>query len=205
MFNPKDYDVEKFDAQKAEQELRKALYSVQAELKTNEKQINIYTQADVIYRLQAGRLARYDKLKSLKESIQSRFPDYRMEGRIKSLVSMLGKLLEGRMILDAFALKIIVDTVEECYDMAEWLKRNFNVYEFEDKIKNPKANGYRDLNVIIEFDDDPDMGNTYLEIIIQTNKMYVDAQTRQAHNKVYPWKYRPEICGLPVEYRELFI
>ena len=205
LFDPMTYDVEKFDAKKAEADLRQALYSVESELKTSKEKINICAQADAIYNLQVGRLVKYEKLKNLKEELQTRFPDYRMEGRVKSLVSMLGKLLEGRMILDAFGIKIIVDTIDECYDMASWLERHFKAYAFEDKIENPKKNGYRDLNVIIEFDDDPDMGNTYLEVIIQTNKMFVDSMTIQAHSKAYPWKYKPEILGLPVEYRELFV
>lgn len=188
------FDVTNFDAQKAEQDLRMAFYKVKDELGVSDEIIDFYVQADLIYALQEIRLSRFEDLKELKDGLQLRFRNFRLEGRIKSLTSILGKHMQGRKLLDAFGIKIIVGNVHECYRMARWILRNYPEYEIKDRIKNPRANGYRDLKIVVEYD------NSYLEFIIQTTDMYVDAMTIQAHNIAYPWKYHPAILGLPGEY-----
>jgi len=71
--------------------------------------------------------------------------------------------------------------------------------EKDDRIKEPKANGYRDLKLVVEY------RGALVEIIIQSQEMYVDSQTLQSHRLAYPWKYKPAIQELPIEYREINI
>jgi len=186
-----------FDAKKAETELRKAFYLVQDELKVSREVIDWKIQEDVVREMQERRLAKLEGLKKLKKQMEFRFRDYRFEGRIKSLASIFGKHLECRKLMDAFGLRIIVMTEDQAYAMVEWIKHNYVVFEFKDKVKNPKDNGYQDLKLIVEY------GDSYMEFIIQTQQMFVNSCTIQAHNLVYPWKYHPAIQELPLEYREV--
>ena len=74
-----------------------------------------------------------------------------------------------------------------------------SMFDFKDKILHPKANGYKDLKLVIHYV--LKSGEDILvEFIIQTPEMYVDSHTIQKHSNVYPWKYHDVIKNLPAEY-----
>lgn len=188
-----------FDIIKAEQELREAFYCVMDQLSLTREDIDTYVERSVIASVQAEREKMIEPLRELKSELETMFRNYRIKGRIKSLTSILGKLMQERTLMDAFGMKIITDDVYQCYCMKSWIEDNFKVVEFEDRIRNPKPNGYSDLKIVVEFK------NLQLEFIIQTNKMYVDSRTLQPHWVAYPWKYHPQILNLPFEYRKIDI
>ena len=193
-----EFGLKAFDARKAEESIRSAFYEVKDLLDVTEQEINFFVNEDLIREFQERRVSKFTELKELKADLQLRFRDYRIEGRIKSLTSLLGKHMKSRKLLDTFGLKIIVGSIYECYAMKDWILRRYNLFEMKDRIEEPCPNGYRDIKLTVEYE------NTYLEFIIQTPQMYVDSHTLQPHNAKYPWKYHPAILGLPGEYGPIY-
>jgi len=187
------------DCKKAETLLRQAFYAVKEDLNLTVEDIDFFVREETIRSLQADREMMEEPLTALRDALALRFRNYRIIGRIKSLTSIYAKYMQDRSTADAFALKVITQTESQCYQMAEWIEKNFRIMEKDDRIKEPKANGYRDLKLVVEY------RGALVEIIIQSQEMYVDSQTLQSHRLAYPWKYKPAIQELPIEYREINI
>jgi (p)ppGpp synthase/HD superfamily hydrolase len=192
--------MEKFDAKKAERLLRNALCSesILKELNVTVAQIKEVVQAEAIRQIQKERL-NYGPAKELKKRLFEIFPEYRFSARVKSLTSIFAKMARRRTLADVFGIKVVVPTVEECYSFGRFLEERYEIFDYEDKIVNPKENGYRDLKIVINY---PVEGSNdiLVEFIIQTFEMYVDAHTIQEHSLVFPWKYEDVIVNLPAEY-----
>lgn len=193
-----------FDAKKAEMLLIEVFLTkeIKDELGVTEQEVRAVVHAAAIEQIYNERLANLDAVKQFKEYVEKLFPSYRFSARLKSLPSIFGKALRNRTVADVFGMKIIVPTIEECYLMKEWLAEHYEVFDFDDRIKNPKPNGYRDLKLVIHYP-----GNNgediLIEFIIQTPQMYVDSHTIQKHSIVFPWKYHDVIKNLPAEYEYL--
>ncbi|RMD76964.1 bifunctional (p)ppGpp synthetase/guanosine-3',5'-bis(diphosphate) 3'-pyrophosphohydrolase [Candidatus Dojkabacteria bacterium] len=71
-------------------------------------------------------------------------------------------------VLDIYAARVLVNTVEECYMVLGLIQSSFEVVqeEFSDYIVDPKDNGYRSIHVIVKF-----KGFTF-EIQIRTYEMH---------------------------------
>lgn len=192
------------DTKKAERKLREAFYAVKDELGidniTNEE-IDFFVNEESIRSVQEDREKYFMSLKRLKKELCVRFRNYRVIGRVKSLSSIFGKYMQFRSTRDAFGLKMITGDAWECYQLKEWFEENYSIVDVDDRIKSPKDNGYRDLKLILEYRLEDD--SILVEVIIQSQQMFVDSQTIQAHELAYPWKYRPEIQNLPASYREM--
>jgi GTP pyrophosphokinase len=100
-----------------------------------------------------------------------------INARVKHLYSLYRKL--GRynndlsQIYDLVACRILVDTVEECYEALGLIHQRWKPIEgrVKDYIASPKPNGYQSLHTtVIAFDDKP------LEIQIRTKKMHEQAE-----------------------------
>ena len=191
--------MKQFDAKRAELVLKDVFLTqeIQEELHTNKDEIESIVEATVIEHIQMERLKHFPEVKKLKASLEEMFPSYRFTARVKSLSSIFGKMLKHRTVADYFGFKIIVPTIEECYYVKSWLCEHFWEIDFEDKILNPKKNGYRDLQLVVIYED------FLAEFIIQTTQMYVDSRTIQSHELVYPWKYHDKVRSLPVEYQQI--
>ena len=163
-------------------------------LSITQREIENVICAEVIEQVQKERLGNFEKVKTFKDNIVNQFPKYRFSARLKSLPSIFGKTLRHRTLADVFGIKVIIDTIKECYAFMEWLSEHYRVFDFDDRIKTPKPNGYRDLKIVIEYEE------ILIEFIIQTPKMYVDSHTVQKHSLVFPWKYHDVIKNLPAEY-----
>lgn len=188
--------MESFDAKKATQLLREVFDTreIAEALSITRQEVENVIYPDAVELIQKERLGNLDIVKKFKEDIEKLFPKYRFSARLKSLPSIFGKALRRRTLADVFGIKVIVDTIKECYVFKEWLEKNYTVFDFDDRIKNPKPNGYRDLKIVIIYQ------NILIEFIIQTPKMYVDSHTIQKHSIVFPWKYHDVIKNLPAEY-----
>ncbi len=122
-------------------------------------------------------------LKNVKDLIQEYLTKNKINSkvtyRIKSEYSIFNKFLNYKEkrknikdyseIKDIAALRIIVDTVEQCYVVESLLKRSWDSVEEErdDYITNPKPTGYKSLHNVFELEND-----LTLEIQIRTKEMH---------------------------------
>ena len=188
--------MEQFDSKKAEMLLREVFLTkeILEALGINETEIYEVVNATAIEMIQKERMTNLDTVKNFKNEIEKKFPSYRFSARLKSLPSIFGKTLRHRTLADVFGIKVVVPTIKECYLLKNWLCENYEQFDFDDRIRTPKPNGYRDLKIVIVYQD------LLIEFIIQTPKMYVDSHTIQKHSIVFPWKYHDVIKNLPAEY-----
>lgn len=100
-----------------------------------------------------------------------------MHSRAKRYASLYKKLLKYDMKLDSIydlvALRVVVNTIEECYRALEIINRYWPPHPegFDDYIEHPKPNGYRSLHANIY---GPEKKIT--EIQIRTKEMHYEAE-----------------------------
>lgn len=99
-----------------------------------------------------------------------------VNGRVKHIYSIYRKMksknLSFEQLYDIRALRILVDTVPECYHalgLVHTIWRHIP-HQFDDYITNPKANGYRSLHTAVIAE------NRSLEIQIRTREMHEEAE-----------------------------
>lgn len=156
------------------------------------KQVNVFV-ADRMIALKVAQ-------EKIQKEIESLIPNAMVYGRHKQLYSIYKKMqwknLELSQVLDILALRIIVDTVEECYIA---LGKVHSLYKpldhFKDYIAQPKENGYQSLHttVIVE-NGDP------LEIQIRTREMHQYAEYGFAAHFVYKEKRKANDADLKISY-----
>jgi len=111
-------------------------------------------------------------------------------GRPKHLYSINQKInkysAQGKQfndIYDLFALRVLVDTVQDCYNAVGIVHSMWHPVPgaFDDYIANPKPNGYQSLHTVVMA-----FGTTPIEIQIRTRDMhYTDEYGIAAH-----WRYK---------------
>jgi RelA/SpoT family (p)ppGpp synthetase len=117
---------------------------------------------------------------------QAGMPEFRLSGREKHLYSIYKKMRNKRIpfseIMDVYALRIIVDSVDSCYRI---LGAVHNLYKpvperFKDYIAIPKANGYQSLHTTL-------FGpyGVPIEIQIRTSEMHAMANSGIAAHWLY--------------------
>ena len=188
-----------FDSKHAEILLREVFLTedIQSQLQVTDEYVKAVVESRCIEQVQKERMAGLPKIKLFKEELEKKFPSFRFVARLKSLPSIFGKMIKNRTLADVFGICVIVPTIEQCYYFRDWLFNKYEEFDREDRIMNPKDNGYRDLKLVIEYND------ILVEFIIQTPEMYVDAHTIQLHELAYPWKYHEVIRGLPSAYQQV--
>jgi GTP pyrophosphokinase len=116
-----------------------------------------------------------------------------VSGRPKHLCSIWKKMqakgLQFAAVFDVRALRVIVDTVPDCYAV---LARVHALYptvagEFDDYIERPKANGYQSLHTVVL-----DAQGRAVEVQIRTRQMHEQAE----HGGAAHWAYK-ESLGRP--------
>ncbi len=121
------------------------------------------------------------QLEITKSRLQSILNDLKIHGkivsRIKHVSSIFNKLYNKRLTLeqiyDILAMRVIVDTVEECYAV---LGRIHAIYKpmagrVKDYIANPKPNGYKSLHTTIIVENQHP-----LEVQIRTKEMHRESE-----------------------------
>lgn len=110
-----------------------------------------------------------------------------VSGRPKHIYSiykkMVSKHLRFDQLFDIRAVRIIVDTVEHCYEVLSLVHENFTVLskEYDDYIANPKPNGYQSLHTVVT-----DPHGRPVEIQIRTRAMHEFAELGVAAH----WRYK---------------
>ncbi len=149
------------------------------------------TYRDVARRLEQTRAEREREVEQLRTSLQQ---DLRREGivatvqgrpkHIYSIVKkMRGKSLDFERVYDICALRVIVQTVEQCYAALALLHSRFAAIpeEFDDYIARPKANGYRSLHTVVR-----GANGKPIEIQLRTQEMHDHAE----HGVAAHWLYK---------------
>ena len=118
--------------------------------------------------------------------IENNITRFEIKGRAKSIYSIYNKLQKGKKfseIYDIYALRIIVDTESECYQVLGIVHSKFKPKQnrFKDYIANPKTNMYQSLHTTVFGQD----GKLY-EIQIRTHEMDEVAERGIASH----WSYK---------------
>ncbi len=110
-----------------------------------------------------------------------------VSGRPKHIYSIWKKMqrkhLRFDQLFDVRALRIIVETVEQCYEVLSIVQENFQTIskEYDDYIAKPKPNGYQSLHTVVT-----DRGGRPIEIQIRTRAMHEFAELGVAAH----WRYK---------------
>ncbi len=117
-----------------------------------------------------------DVIEKLKLELDSNHIDAEITGRAKHIYSIYRKMrrknLSFDQLYDIRALRILVNTVPECYHVLGVVHQLWHhiPHQFDDYITNPKANGYRSLHTAVIAE------NKSLEIQIRTRSMHQEAE-----------------------------
>ncbi len=123
----------------------------------------------------------------LAEALAAQGVHAEVQGRPKHLYSiwkkMQGKGIAFANVLDVRALRVIVDTLPDCYAA---LSRVHELYppvpgEFDDYIARPKANGHQSLHTVVQGED-----GRAVEVQIRTRAMHEHAE----HGVAAHWAYK---------------
>jgi GTP pyrophosphokinase len=124
---------------------------------------------------------------SLEAELQAQGIVARVQGRPKHIYSivkkMRGKSLSFDQVYDIRALRIVVETIRDCYAALSWVHSQFTpvLGEFDDYIAKPKANGYQSLHTVVR-----DHAGQPIEIQIRTQSMHDHAE----HGVAAHWAYK---------------
>lgn len=118
---------------------------------------------------------------------QMHYKNFEVYGRSKHIHSIHRKMLRKNIpleeIYDATAVRVLVDTKEQCYEVLGLVHNLWKqvVIEFDDYIVNPKPNGYQSLHTAVESTE----GRVF-EVQIRTHEMHELAEMGVAAH----WKYK---------------
>ncbi len=114
--------------------------------------------------------------------------DFQLKGRAKRYYSIHRKLLDKNKtienIYDLIAMRVVVENIDDCYNILAILHRYFTPIpgKFKDYIKLPKKNGYQSIHTIVK---DEDSGLVF-EFQIRTEEMNKFAEFGVAAH----WRYK---------------
>lgn len=108
-----------------------------------------------------------------------------ISGRAKHIYSIHRKMERKEVnyheIYDAIALRILVDSIEECYQALSIVHSQWEhvPHEFDDYVATPKENGYQSIHTVVT----PEGRN--VEIQIRTQQMHADSELGGAAHWMY--------------------
>ena len=125
--------------------------------------------------------------KEIKQRVSTIIPNVYLEGRVKSINGIYRKMfIQGKNldeIYDVYAVRVIVDTVTDCYNVLGLIHDMFRPIpnRFKDYISTPKPNMYQSLHTtVLSADGIP------FEVQIRTWEMHYTAEYGIAAH----WKYK---------------
>lgn len=135
-----------------------------------------------------GREAYIEKvIHTLKEMMQQSGIDFHISGRPKHIYSIWKKMHRKKVPIDELydlrAVRIYVDTVQQCYEVLGLIHSRWSYIreEFDDYIASPKENGYQSIHtVIMGAEEKP------VEVQIRTYEMHHHAEFGVAAH----WRYK---------------
>jgi GTP pyrophosphokinase len=154
---------------------------------------NIYK--NIAYQLDSKRAQREEYINNIIDTLKIMFQDnfnessdfFKVTGRPKHIYSiwkkMSNKNLSIEQLYDLRAVRIHVDTIEQCYEVLSMIHTRWNYIkkEFDDYIARPKENGYQSIHTVIIASE-----NKTVEIQIRTQKMHYNSEYGVAAH----WRYK---------------
>ena len=156
-----------------------------------------YAYAEIEQMLKIRSDERQAFINSIKEQIAKRFvemglPEPQMSGRVKSVYGIYRKaFIKGKgldEVYDIYAVRIIVNTVNECYNALGIIHDMFKPIpnRFKDYIATPKANMYQSLHTTV-------IGREGIPFEVQIRT--VDMNYTAEYGIAAHWKYKEGIKG----------
>lgn len=109
------------------------------------------------------------------------FP-FRIDGRLKTPFSFWSKLTKtDRPIYDVLSFEIVVETIDQCYQVFNVLTSRYPVHAIKDYIGDPKSSGYQSIHLILI---GPQPKQT-MEVQISTEDMYNDQHFKKTAHSLY--------------------
>ncbi|MCY4148707.1 MAG: TGS domain-containing protein [Gammaproteobacteria bacterium] len=131
-----------------------------------------------------------DVVREVQSGLSEIVPEVRVHGRPKHIYSIWKKMnqkgIEFDQLWDIRAIRILVNTVDECYQCLSYMHGRWQHYsdEFEDYIAMPKKNGYRSIHTVIAGPQDK-----AVEVQIRTFEMHQESELGLAAH----WRYKEGI------------
>lgn len=128
-----------------------------------------------------------DCVRKIRALLEKRGIRAEVSGRSKHIYSIWLKMerkhLPFERLFDLRALRIIVDTVAQCYEVLSIINESFSAIssEYDDYIAHPKPNGYRSLHTVVRASN-----GLPVEIQIRTREMHEFAELGFAAH----WRYK---------------
>jgi GTP pyrophosphokinase len=124
---------------------------------------------------------------TLKDMFNEKNMDFKISGRPKHIYSIWKKMSKKNLPIDELydlrAVRIYVDSIEQCYEALGMVHSRWNYIkgEFDDYIASPKENGYQSIHTVIIGAE-----NKTVEIQIRTYEMHRHAEYGVAAH----WRYK---------------
>ena len=119
----------------------------------------------------------------IRSRVEVSIPDVYIEGRVKSVYGIYRKMFIQGKAYDVFAVRVIVDTIEDCYNVLGIIHDMFQPLpnRFKDYISMPKPNMYQSLHTTVIT-----KAGVPFEVQIRTWEMHHTAEYGIAAH----WKYK---------------
>ena len=127
----------------------------------------------------------------LSELIKKQHLEAKVTGRVKHIVSIWRKMqkkkLEFHQLFDVRAVRVLVDSVADCYAVLGLVHTTWHSIpnEFDDYIANPKDNGYQSLHTAVIAE-----GGRVVEVQIRTHEMHRKSEFGVASH----WRYKEGVA-----------
>lgn len=125
---------------------------------------------------------------TLEKTLQhAQVKQFKLMGRVKHIYSIYKKMQRKNApineIYDISALRVLVESVDDCYKVLSVLQNTWQQVhsEFDDYIMHPKPNGYRSIHTVVIGPADK-----YVEIQIRTQQMHHESELGVAAH----WRYK---------------
>lgn len=155
-----------------------------------------YLQPDVYMQLAKSLSSRRDERETYVKNIielltntlnTDGLKNFQVTGRVKHIYSIYKKMQRKNanveQIYDMTAVRVLVETIEDCYHVLSVLQNHWPQIpeEFDDYINHPKPNGYRSIHTVIVGPQD-----RYVEVQIRTIQMHQESELGVAAH----WRYK---------------
>ena len=112
---------------------------------------------------------------------------FEVTGRVKHIYSIYKKMkrkgADLKQIYDKSAIRVLVDSIEQCYEALSALQSHWHQIpeEFDDYVASPKTNGYRSIHIVLIGPE-----NHNVEVQIRTFQMHQESELGVAAH----WRYK---------------
>lgn len=167
------------------------------------KHLDPVAYADIEGQLEKNKEYRLSYIESIKELLREKLdgsiPNLSIEGRVKSIHGIYRKMYmqskQFEEIYDIYAVRVIVNTVTDCYNVLGMVHEMFRPIpgRFKDYISTPKSNMYQSLHTTV-------IGKkgAPFEVQIRTWDMHYTAEYGIAAH----WKYKEGVSGSDERFEE---